>query len=390
MRPTEKIKQRIKNTQIKTDPKVNQVVLNDLLDRLDAAQGTPVTGPEPTIWRTIMKNRTFKLSTAATILIAVMLGVQLVGTPSAYAQVVQGLRNARTLAYTLITSTHAETGETVKTDWLFKDPGLLRTTTADGYITILNHPLGKQLSLVPPLKKYIIAEFDTTVQNGASDQFAVIESLRRLPEKADEKLGDSHIDGIDVIGYRVFGDDVITTIWINPENKELVQVEQEFPSSPGMNYVMNNISFNIELDDALFELTPPDDYTPLETFLASTQNSEQDLVDFLRLWGDASTNGIYQPISMGPQFSKLVIDMITEGKLNPEAMGKADPQVMYNGMLFIAQLHPSSNWRYAGENVDVGDAQTPIFWYKPVDSETYRVIYGDLHIENLRSEALPK
>ena len=95
MRPTEKIKQRIKNTQIKTDPKVNQAVLNDLLDRLDAAQGTPVTGPEPTIWRTIMKNRTFKLSTAATILIVVMLGVQLVGTPSAYAQVVQGLRGVR-------------------------------------------------------------------------------------------------------------------------------------------------------------------------------------------------------------------------------------------------------------------------------------------------------
>ncbi|MFZ9024804.1 MAG: hypothetical protein ACO3BO_08670, partial [Anaerohalosphaeraceae bacterium] len=75
MRPTEKIIQRIKNIQIKTDPEVNQAVLNDLLDRLDAAQGTPATGPAPTVWRTIMKNRTFKLSTAAAILIAVMLGV---------------------------------------------------------------------------------------------------------------------------------------------------------------------------------------------------------------------------------------------------------------------------------------------------------------------------
>src|SRR5210317_822032 len=205
MRSTENIKQRIKNTPIKTDPTVNQAVLNDLLDRLDAAQGTPVTGPAPTVWRTIMKNRTFKLSTAATLLIAVMLGVQLVGTPSAYAQVVQGLRNARTLAYTLITSTNTETGETVKTDWLFKDPGLLRTTTADGYITILNHPLGQQLSLVPPTKQYITAEFDTTAQNGSPDQFAAIESLRRLPEKADEELGAARINGIPVEGYRVFG-----------------------------------------------------------------------------------------------------------------------------------------------------------------------------------------
>jgi outer membrane lipoprotein-sorting protein len=390
MRPTEKIKQRIKNTQIKTDPKVNQAVLNDLLDRLDAAQGTPVTGPEPNIWRTIMKKRTFKLSTAAAILIAVMLGMQLVGTPSAYAQVVQSLRNARTLAYTLITTTNTETGETVKTDWLFKDPGLLRTTTADGYITILSVGQGRQLSLVPPTKQYIIAEFNNTRQSDSPDQFAAIESLRRLPEKVDEQLGAARINGIPVKGYRVFGEDVVTTIWINPENKELVQVEQEYPSSPGMNFVMNNISFDIELDDALFDLTPPVGYTPLGVLQENSQITEQNLVDFLRHWGEASSNGIYQPISMGPQFSKLVMDLIAEGKLNSEAMAHINPQVMYNGMMFIAQLPPSSNWRYAGENVDVGDTQTPIFWYKPVESDTYRVIYGDLHIENLSSEELPK
>lgn len=340
-----------------------------------------------------MKSKTTKFATAAMILLIVSLGITLLPAPSAYAHVVQGLRNAHTLAYTLITSTNAKTGETVRTDWLFKDPGLLRTTTADGYISILNRLQGKQLSLIPPLKQYITAEFDATVQNDAYNQFAqfaIIESLRHLPEKADEILGASRIDGIDVEGYRIFGDDVITTIWIDPENKELVQFEQEYPSSPGMNYVMNEISFNIELDDALFALTPPDDYTPLVAFQTSTQYTEQNLIDFLRMWGQASTNGIYQPISIGPQSSKLIIDLITEGKLKPDSMSNADVQVMYNGVMFISLLPPSSNWRYAGENVNVGDEQTPIFWYQPVDSDTYRVIYGDLYIENLRTEELPK
>ena len=389
MRPTADIKQLLKKTPIKTNPEVNRAVLNDLLDCLDTATATPTATPQPNIWRLIMKNRTFKLSTAAAILIVVMLTIQIVGTPSAYAHVVQGLRNARTLAYSLITMTNTETGETVKTDWLFKDPGLLRTTTADGYITILNGLQGKQLSLIPT-KQYITAEFDTTPQDGSPDQFAAIESLRQLPEKADEELGTARINGIGVEGYRIFEDDVVTTIWINPKNKELIQVEQEYPSSPGMNFVMNNIRFDIELDDALFDLTPPDGYAPLGALQANNQNSEQNLVDFLRHWGEASANGIYQPISMGPQFSKLVMDLIAEGKLKPEAMGRIDPQVMYNGMLFIAQLPPSSNWRYAGENVDVGDAQTPIFWYRPVDSDTYRVIYGDLHVEDKTSEELPQ
>ena len=389
MKPEKMIENLIEQIDVIPDEVKHRNTLDAMLKAQAESEPTASAGTHLSIWRTIMKNRTFKLSTAAAILIAVMLTIQFVGTPSAYAQVVQGLRNARTLAYSLITTTNTETGETVKTDWLFKEPGLLRTTTADGYITILNGLQGKQLSLIPT-KQYIIAEFDNTRQSDSPDQFAAIESLRRLPEKADEELGAARINGTPVKGYRVFGEDVVTTIWINPENKELVQVEQEYPSSPGMNVVMNNISFDIELDDALFDLTPPDGYTPLGALQANSQNTEQNLVDFLRGWGEASSNGIYQPISMGPQFSKLVMDLIAEGKLKPEAMAKIDPQVMYNGMLFIAQLPPSSNWRYAGENVDVGDAQTPIFWYRPVDSDTYRVIYGDLHVEDKTSEDLPK
>lgn len=337
-----------------------------------------------------MKNRMFKVSAAAVVLLAVLLSLTMIPTQSAYAQIVEGLRNARTLAYTLITTANSQTGETAKTEWLFKDPGLLRTTTGDGYITILSYSQGKQLSLLPLTKQYIIAEFDNLPKNDSPDQFAVIDSLRRLPEKADENLGNARIDGIDVEGYRVFDDDMTTTIWIDPETNEIVQVEQEFPSSPGMNFVMNNIRFDIELDNALFDLTPPDGYTPLGTLKAENQVDEQSLIEFLRLWGMASTNGIYQPISVGPQFSKLVMDLFKEGKLNGEVMGQFDPQVMYKGMLFITQLPPSSNWRYSGENVDVGDSETPIFWYRPADSETYRVIYGDLTVQDVAPEDLPQ
>jgi hypothetical protein len=40
--------------------------------------------------------------------------------------------------------------------------------------------------------------------------------------------------------------------------------------------------------------------------------------------------------------------------------------------------------------VRLGETETPIFWYRPKGSETYHVIYGDLHVENVDPEDLPE
>jgi hypothetical protein len=50
------------------------------------------------------------------------------------------------------------------------------------------------------------------------------------------------------------------------------------------------------------------------------------------------------------------------------------------GLLFTTQLSPESDARYGGRGVSLGAADTPIFWYRPKDSETYRIIYADLSV----------
>ena len=47
-------------------------------------------------------------------------------------------------------------------------------------------------------------------------------------------------------------------------------------------------------------------------------------------------------------------------------------------------------WTYRGKGVRLGETETPIFWYRPKGSETYRVIYGDLHVEDFYPEDLPQ
>jgi outer membrane lipoprotein-sorting protein len=51
------------------------------------------------------------------------------------------------------------------------------------------------------------------------------------------------------------------------------------------------------------------------------------------------------------------------------------------GLLFINLLPKESDWHYAGQKAKYGDSKTPIFWYRPQGSKSYRVIYADLKVE---------
>ena len=52
------------------------------------------------------------------------------------------------------------------------------------------------------------------------------------------------------------------------------------------------------------------------------------------------------------------------------------------GLMFRVQLPPEADAHYAGKGVSLGAADTPIFWYRPKDSEKYRVIYADLSVRD--------
>ena len=58
------------------------------------------------------------------------------------------------------------------------------------------------------------------------------------------------------------------------------------------------------------------------------------------------------------------------------------------GLAFANSLPPEADAHYAGHGVSFGAADTPIFWYRPKDSKTYRVIYADLSVRE--AETPPK
>ena len=56
---------------------------------------------------------------------------------------------------------------------------------------------------------------------------------------------------------------------------------------------------------------------------------------------------------------------------------------LQRGLFFAFALSAEANAHYAGKGVSLGAADTPIFWYRPTGSKTYRVIYADLSVRDV-------
>ena len=284
---------------------------------------------------------------------------------------------------------------TVRLDIAYRDTGHLRTATADGYITVVESTGSgaKGISLVPPTKSYVVFEMANLPDDPGKDPWATVEQLRTLPEQADASLGREEIDGRTLDGFEVRRDDTTTRVWIDAKTGQLVRAELEFAGAPGMKAILSDIQFDVALPESFFTLEPPEGYTPVQVAADVSKVTERDFVEFLRLWSNWTVDATFPPTVNGPDIARIAIQMAQErkfvGPYAPAYGAERQPQVMYQGMVFIGQL-PAGTWRYAGQNVSFGDAAAPIFWYQPQGSTTWRVIYADLHVADVEAQNLPK
>ena len=348
--------------------------------------------------RTIMSNRMMKLAVAAVVALAVILGLSLFtgdGAGKTYAKVVNQLHQAHTLTFSMVTRTGVESMPTVRIDLAYRDTGHFRSTSADGYVTVLETTATgvKGISLVPPTRSYVVFEIANAPKDPAKDPWMTIEKLRSLPAQASRVLGRREVDGRTLDGFVAQEDDTTATVWIDPQTGQLVRAELEFAGTPGMNTILSDFQVDVVLDDAFFSLRPPEGYVPVQVSADASSVSEQDFIEFLRLWSNWTVDASFPPVVSGVEIAKVAVQMAREGKFAgpyaPAYGAERQPQVMYRGMVFITQL-PGGTWRYAGQNVRFGDPAAPIFWYQPTGSATWRVIYADLHVATVAPESLPK
>jgi hypothetical protein len=198
------------------------------------------------------------------------------------------------------------------------------------------------------------------------------------------------IEGRDCIVFVAKGDNDTITIWADPQTALPVRIEH---TTPNMKITCDNMQFDVTFDESLFSMDIPEGYTTQDAGAIDFKNAnESDFVESLRIWAEIIEGGQFPDsinlediVKIGPKFEKGM-----------EKAGLTDEQQASvalkwgQGLVFIRFFKGRGQWHYAGQGVKLGDGDSPIFWYQPKDSETWRVIYGDLRVEDVSAENLPK
>lgn len=366
------------------------------------------------IGETIMRSRITKLAAAAVIIIGVLIGIHQFSNSMekvAFADVVKPILTARTATYKITLKIGNKTGNgfrIIEGDGMFMEPGHMRDTMEAGGVRIEDIQKGKILLLNPEKKTATVFELKN-INDEEKRQAEIFSEIRRLIQQAQqtgnesvEFLGKQTIDGQSAIGYRVrLGEEFI--VWANAETLLPIRMEYSMTKKMGFEftYTFSDFTFNVELDESLFSLEIPEGYTVDTVQMDVSEPKEKELHETFRLWTDVF-GGKFPPdlnmkMAMKVAAGIMEADAVKAGF--KKGMDPSDPkfqeakegfETARRGIIFVNTLPESSDWHYAGKDATFGDANTPIFWYRPEGSTTYRVIYADLSVKNVAPENLPK
>jgi hypothetical protein len=344
------------------------------------------------IWRTIMKSPIIKIAAVAAIMIVVIIGVNQLGGSSgvAWAEVSQHILNAQTAILDIIIGDE-EAGGPVIHDQI-KGSRIRRTmSNMEDEVSIIDLEAMRILSLTVSKKEaaYIDLKGLPSMPNYMDTLRNIIRELQEKPDFVVEELGKQEIDGREAIGFLARHPKVELTIWADPETALPVRLEQV---GGQMKVICKNVKFDVPMDESLFSMEVPEGYTLQEAELDLLGSTEEDFIEGLRIRAEVFGGGQFPDSLAVEDFLKEAPSM--EKKI--DELGLAGEEEIELGMnlnrhlLFIRFFKGQGQWHYAGSGVKLGDAEKAIFWYQPEDSETYRVIYGDLSVKDVSAENLPE
>ncbi len=159
-----------------------------------------------------------------------------------------------------------------------------------------------------------------------------------------------------------------------------------------MTVICKNFEFDPQIDETLFSMDVPEDYTLQEQQLDLKAGTEEEFIEGLRIRAEVIGDGVFpEDVSVGYYIKNVAR---VSGKLNTLNISDSEKGALgmklARHLLFLRFFEGEGKWHWAGVGVELGDAETPIFWYRPKDSDTWRVIYGDLHVEDVEEEYLPE
>ncbi len=393
MKPADEIERLIHESQITTSPGADERILHGARDELAKRQQDKTARPQPAIWRTIMNSKQTKLAALAAISVALFLGHALIfnaGLSVTWAQAIEPILTASTAEFDIVIGAEGS-GTPIIHDMVMGSR--IRRTAAglDDSVAIIDLETSRILSFSETKKeaRYVSLEGLPSIPNYMEHLKSVIVMLQESPEFVIEDLGVQQIDGREVVGFLAKHPRAEITLWADAETGLPVRIEQ---NEGQMRTTCKNMEFDVPMGEELFSMEVPEGYTLHEESTLDLQaGTEEAFIDGLRLVAETFNDGRFPEgvavedyLKQAPDVAKQ-IESMNLNSAEETALG----QTIQNYLLFTRFFKGEGPWTYRGQGVALGEAETPIFWYRPKESETYRVIYGDLRVEDVAPEDLP-
>jgi hypothetical protein len=341
--------------------------------------------------RTIMNSRWTKLAAAAVLVVAVLIGMQFVGGSTVtFAQVIQPILNANTAVLDIIIG--ADEPNTPVIHDMIMGSRIRRTmSNIAGNVSIIDLESGRILNLTEAKKEavYIDLKGLPSMPNYMEQLRSVIVQLQDSPHFVVEDLGTRDIDGRKAVGFLAKHPRSEITIWADAKTGLPIRIDQK---DGQMLVIAKNLQFDAPLDQAQFSMEVPEGYKLQQTNLDLFSATEADFVEGLRIMAEKFGEGQFPDSVALEDYLKRVPEITKKCeqlKLSDEeqlVLGKK----MQQYILFLRFFKGEGKWYYRGKGVMLGTAEKAIFWYRPRGAQTYRVIYGDLHVADVAPENLPE
>ena len=351
------------------------------------------------------------LATAASLLVVYVGLSNLTGSALAFADVVAVLNNVRSATWKTTMEIKGPDDKTVA--WtgvgMFLAPSHERMeTTAQGTksIQIVDGQKNKIITLVPASKTAMVIDLKHLPPDRESPFGKTFQAFRELAadvlnNKAGkvERLGVETIDGHLAEGFRIERGAVEVKIWADPKTLLPVRVEQRTIAGPGGQTAMTDFQVGVDLDESLFRLEVPEDYTVQQTAeLDFSKKPISYLAETLKLAAEVN-EGVFPTTLRGEDGIDGIMQRVAKTLAEKHARNHAelmkfttDLSMKLGGTFgFLFSLSPDNDWHYAGKDVQLNAPNTPIFWYKPHKmSMSYQVLYADLSVKEVTAEEVPK
>ena len=294
----------------------------------------------------------------------------------------------------------------------YQPPGLHRETEIDAQgqicrMTITDPVRGQELTCLPNQRKARLTEIAQMSSGTLRSEFAFITEIIKKENLQCVETRQTAAGPVDIFRIKELHSDV----WIDQRTKRVVEThnpgsdvfdpgtdpacdnppEKEWSDNDLVGAINYDIAFDVELDNSLFRLEPPEGYVVEST----PPFTEQDVIDYLNIAAEYNKKTFpdqvefsfdnFQSLQAWGDPVKTVFDrkfMETQQRfLNYGPGAPVNP--------FIRNSTEENTFRYLGKGIRLGDQDHIVCWYKIKGAKSYRVIYGDLTVKDLPPEALP-